>query len=97
MERATLILLAALALSGCSSGRETFVHAPVEVAVPVVKRAEAPAELRELIARPPFPFITPNDPRAIAGLTLKDAEALVQYVNDLSARDDAWRAWAMAD
>ena len=95
MIRAALAIVAVAALAGCAG--QTRVET-VEVRVPVPVRAQPPAELLEPPARPRgAPFVRPDHPDAVVGLTADGRDALVDHVDKLRRRDRAWRAWATDD
>ena len=83
-----------LLLAGCASTPETVVRT-VRVEVPVKVKVEAPAELLTPYRPDRLPvFVQPADPTASSALTAEGEKALRAIIEDLAARDAAWRAWA---
>ena len=83
-----------LLLAGCASTPEVVVRT-VTVEVPVQVRVEAPAELLAPYRPAMLPvFVQPGDPKASSALTADGEKALRAIIEDLTARDAAWRAWA---
>lgn len=65
----------------------------VEVPVPV--RREPPAELVAPYRPDSVPaFVEPSDPSASSALTPEGERQMRALLNDLMARDEAWRRWA---
>ncbi|WP_372393699.1 hypothetical protein ABMY26_00375 (plasmid) [Azospirillum sp. HJ39] len=85
MARLPLTLAAALLLSGCASDQ-------IAVKVPVVQRAEPPADLVAPIP-PPGPIFSAPGTSSIACLDPAGRDALVGYVELLRKRVGAWEAW----
>ena len=85
MARLSLWIPAALALAAC--GQTT-----TEVAVPVPQLVRPPAALLAPVRPPTQPFVAPDDPAAVIGLT----EAGKAYLGDLVTRERGIRAWAEA-
>ena len=86
-------LIAALLLAGCGTKTEY-----IRVNVPVPTRVEPPAELIAPVEKPAIDgpvFVTPDDSRAVLGITEPGRQVIVDVVNELTARDRAWRAWAL--
>lgn len=94
-----LLFASIFLLAGCRDGLVTPHVDPVdtvEVKVPVMEKAPAPAELfRTKIAADSVPFwVVPSNPAATSCLTAKD-EGKTQVL--LSGREtmlDGWEAWA---
>ena len=86
MDRIALTFATALLVAGCAT------ETPV-VKVPVVERAVPPAEL---VAPTPTPGAIFSAPSAssLACLDAAGKDALVQYVEALRQRVQAWEAWA---
>ena len=81
-------------LAGCASAPEIVVKT-VEIKVPVPVRVEAPAELLAPYRPTKLPvFVQPAAPAASSALTADGEKALRAIIEDLTARDAAWRAWA---
>jgi len=95
MTRIALAAVAVVALAGCSGITRTET---VEVRVPVPVRAEPPEELLEPPSSPSgAPFVSPDHPDAVAGITADGRDEIVDHVDELRRRDRAWRAWANDD
>lgn len=63
--------------------------------VPVHVKAEAPPELMAPYKPTVVPvFVAPADPTASSALTPAGEKALRDILEDLTARDQAWRVWA---
>jgi len=91
----TAVLLTSV-LVGCGSTVETvIVREPVEVLVPVQVKPEFPQRLLTPYKPVTLPtFISPNDPKAVVGLSETDLLQLRVLIRDLVTRDSAWRAFA---
>lgn len=87
MARAIPLIIAVL-LAGCASSN------PLRVEVPVMQRAEPPAELLAPITPPAGVFSPPGAVGAIACITPSGKDGLVSYVDALRQRVAAWEAWA---
>ena len=82
-----LALSAALLVAGCATE-------PTVVKVPVVERAVPPAELVAPI-QPPGPIFSAPASSSVACVDPAGRDALVEYVQALRQRLDAWNAWTV--
>ena len=81
-------------LAGCAQTPEQIVRT-VRVEVPVQVKVEAPAELLTPYRPDRLPvFVQPTDPQASSALTADGEKALRAIIEDMAAREAAWRAWA---
>lgn len=86
MDVRKVALAAALMVAGCATE-------PTVVKVPVVERAVPPAELAAPI-QPPGPIFSAPGASSLACVDASGKDQLVQYVDALRQRLDAWSAWA---
>lgn len=86
MARKSLTAAAVLLLSACATE-------PTVVKVPVIERAVPPAELVAPIPTPGAIFSAPA-PSSVACLDPAGKDQLVQYVEALRQRVQAWEAWS---
>lgn len=90
-----LRLIPVILLAGCAL-RPPVVEIQ-EVETPIFQRRTPPAELVKDYSPPRLPeFVKPDDPKASSALTRDGELVLKLLINDLVARDRAWRAWATA-
>lgn len=81
---AALILLL---LVGCTSVQEKIIN------VPVYRMPEVPSELMVEDAPSAPIFISPRNREAVVGLNKAGKDALVEYIDRLSRKLEAFRAW----
>lgn len=82
-----------LLIAGCASTPRTIIETE-EVYIPVVTVPDAPEGLADPYDPPPLPlFISPTDERAAAALSDDGLTRLRLLLRELTARDEAWRAF----
>lgn len=98
MARILVLILAALALAGCSifqKPKPIVVTETVEVAVPYYVDREAPEWLAEAYQPERLPvFISPDDEDAVVGLDEEGLGDLRAILRTQRERDKAWIEWA---
>lgn len=90
-------LIGSLALIACESAPKppVTIVKTVTVEVPVPVRVAPPAELTAPFVPETLPtFVSPADPAATSALTAAGETKLRLLIFDLTARIEAWRAWA---